>query len=95
MLVSMAVFLFIRTDILWLRILSRVLAAPFIAGFSYEIIRWAGKNEGMLVKIVSTPGMIMQKLTTSEPDDGQIETAICAVNSILETEPFWDRSNCT
>ena len=90
--VSMAVFLFLRTDVIWLRFVSRLLLIPFIAGFSYEIIKWAGRNESPLVTAISYPGMALQKLTTKEPDDKQIEVAIAAVNEVLsrETEPAGD-----
>ena len=86
MIVSMVVFLFLRTDVVWLRFVSRILLIPFIAGFSYEIIKWAGRNESALVSIISYPGMALQKITTSEPDDKQIETAIAAVKEVLSRE---------
>ena len=86
MVVSMVVFIFVRTDIVWLRFLSRILLLPFIAGFSYEVIKWAGRREGLLVDIVSFPGMCIQRMTTAEPDDGQIETAIAALRGVLESE---------
>ncbi|MCL2462610.1 MAG: DUF1385 domain-containing protein [Defluviitaleaceae bacterium] len=87
MLISMIVFLFVRTGSVPLRILSRVVLVPVIAGLSYEVIRWAGRNDNRLVRIVSAPGMFIQRMTTAEPDDGQIETAIAAMNGVLESEP--------
>ena len=86
MLVSMITFMFVRTDVVWLRFALRILFVPFIAGFSFEIIKWAGKSEGKLVDIISYPGMLMQKLTTSEPTDDQIEIAISAMNEVLIDE---------
>ena len=61
---------------------------PVIAGISYEItVRWAGSHpENPLVKVVLWPGMQMQYLTTNEPDDGQIECAIAAMQRVLERE---------
>lgn len=87
MLVSMFVFMFLRFDIVWLRVLSRILLVPVIAGISYEIIKWAGRNDNFLVRIVSAPGLWLQHVTTKEPDDSMIETAIAALNGVLENEP--------
>ena len=69
-------------------ILVRILLMPIIAGISYEItVRWAGSHpENPLVKVVLWPGMQMQYLTTNEPDDGQIECAIAAMQRVLERE---------
>lgn len=87
MLISMVVFFFVRTDVFWLRLVTRICLVPFIAGISYEVIRWAGNSENPLVQIVSYPGLCLQKLTTAEPDDGQIECAIAAMKGVLEDEP--------
>lgn len=86
MVVSMIVFIFVRTDNIWMRMVSRVLLVPFISGISYEIIKWAGRSESVLVKIVSAPGMCLQRLTTAEPEDDEIECAIAALVSVLEVE---------
>ncbi len=69
-------------------IVARILLMPVIAGISYEItVRWAGSHpENPLVKVVLWPGMQMQYLTTREPDDGQIECAIAAMQLVLERE---------
>jgi len=92
MIVSMFVFLFLNIDIVWIRIISRILLVPVIAGISYEIIKWAGRNDNFLVKIVSAPGLALQLVTTKEPDDSMIEVAIAALNGVLEDEPE-DTSN--
>ena len=86
MIVSMITFMFVRTDIVWVRFAMRIVLVPLIAGVSYEIIRWAGRSNSALVPIISYPGMLMQKLTTLEPDDDQIEVAIAAMNGVLESE---------
>ncbi|TCT14320.1 uncharacterized protein YqhQ [Natranaerovirga pectinivora] len=83
MFVSILVFMFIRIDVFWVRLLSRIVLVPIIAGISYEIIRFAGKSESKLVDIISYPGMCIQRLTTKEPDDEQIEVAIVAVKGVL------------
>jgi uncharacterized protein YqhQ len=60
---------------------------PVIAGISYEIIKWAGRHDNWLVKIVSAPGLALQLITTSEPTDDMIEVAIASVKAVLEEEP--------
>ena len=87
MLVSMVLFVFVRVDTIWLRMLSRLLFVPLVAGISYEIIRWAGSSDSPLVKIVSLPGFCIQKITTAEPDGKQIETAVAALKGVVEDDP--------
>ncbi len=86
MIISMFVFFFVRTDSIALRFLSRIILIPFIAGLSYEVIRWAGNSDNKIVAMVSYPGLCLQKITTSEPDASQIETAIAAMKGVLEDE---------
>lgn len=86
MVISMVVFFFVRTDTLVLRLISRILLVPFVAGISYEVIRWAGRSDSKIVAIISYPGICLQKLTTAEPDEAQIETAIAAMKGVLEDE---------
>ncbi|WZL74979.1 DUF1385 domain-containing protein [Clostridiaceae bacterium 35-E11] len=66
-----------------MRILFRFLLMPVVAGISYEIIRWAGKSQSKLICMISYPGLLMQKLTTREPDDSQLEVAIAAMKNVL------------
>ncbi|MDR1536569.1 MAG: DUF1385 domain-containing protein [Clostridiales bacterium] len=87
MVIAMIVFLFVRTETVWIRLLSRVILIPIIAGLSYEVIKWAGRNDNALVNAISYPGLCLQKLTTAEPDDSMIETAIAAMKGVLESEP--------
>lgn len=87
MLVSFVVFFFINTKVLYLRVLSRILLLPVVAGISYEIIKWAGRHDNLLVKIVSAPGLAMQLITTKEPDDEMLEVAIASLKAVLEEEP--------
>lgn len=84
--VSIVVFSFISWSNIWMRIALKIVFLPLIAGIAYEIIKWAGKNDNVLVKMVSYPGLMMQKLTTKEPDDQQIEVAIAALKKVLEVE---------
>jgi uncharacterized protein YqhQ len=68
---------------LWLRILSRILVLPLIAGVSYELLKWAGRSDSIIVKLLSMPGIYLQKLTTKEPDKEQLEVAIAAMKAVL------------
>jgi uncharacterized protein YqhQ len=91
MVVSMIVFLFVRTGNVWMRLGSRVILLPLIAGLSYEIsVKWAGKRDNWLVRAITFPGMALQRLTTAEPDEKQIETAVTALNAVLERERLED-----
>lgn len=86
MIVSMIVFMFLRTDNVTIRVLSRVILVPLIAGISYEIIKLVGRCDNIFVKIISAPGMALQKVTTKEPEDDMIETAILSLKGVLEEE---------
>lgn len=83
MLISMVVFFFVRVDSIWLRLLSRVILVPLVAGLSYEFIMWAGRSKSKIVGIFSAPGMALQNITTVEPEDDQIEIAIAALKGVL------------
>ncbi|MDO4517840.1 MAG: DUF1385 domain-containing protein [Bacillota bacterium] len=79
---------FLGWPVLWIRIVSRILLLPVIAGISYELLRWAGRSDNWFVKILSLPGLWMQKITTNEPDDTMLEVAIVAVKAVCDnTEP--------
>ncbi len=67
----------------WLRILSRILVLPLIAGLSYELLKWAGRSDSFVVRLLSMPGIYLQKLTTNEPDEKQLEVAIAAMKAVL------------
>ncbi|NLD19712.1 MAG: DUF1385 domain-containing protein [Clostridiales bacterium] len=67
---------------LFFRIISRLLLLPVIAGLSYELLRWAGRSDNIVVKILSMPGLYLQKITTKEPDDSMLEVAIAAVKAV-------------
>ncbi len=62
----------------WLRLGSRLLFLPVVAGLSYEVLRFGGKSDSLLARIVRAPGMALQKITTREPDDSMLEVAIAA-----------------
>ncbi len=69
-------------NLIW-RIGSRLLLIPLIAGLSYELLRWAGRSDSLTVKILSVPGLLLQKLTTMEPDEKQLEVAIAAAKAVM------------
>ncbi len=88
MVISILFFMVIRVDNLWLRIVSRIVLIPVIAGVSYEFLRLAGRSESRLVNLLSRPGLWMQGLTTSEPDDSMIEVAIRAVETVFDWRAY-------
>jgi len=92
MMISLVIFIFLPPLTLVWRILSRVLLVPIIAGISYEFIRLAGKSDSKLVNILSKPGLLMQGLTTKEPDDSMIEVAIQSVEAVFDWRGFLETS---
>lgn len=88
MFISIIFFIFIRVDNTILQIVIRILLIPVIAGVSYEVIRWAGKNDNAFVRVLSKPGMWFQKLTTREPDMDMIEVAIKAVEEVFDWKEY-------
>ncbi len=83
MIISIVLFSFISWDNIWVRIGLRLALLPVVSGLSYEVIRWAGKSKSKLVCAISKPGMWLQKLTTREPDDSQLEVAITAMKAVI------------
>lgn len=83
MIISLLLFSLLGWPNLLVRIASRILLIPVIAGLSYELLQWAGKSDSLLVKILSYPGLLLQKLTTKRPDDSQLEVAIAAMRAVL------------
>lgn len=87
MLISIFVFAFLGWPSLWERIASRILLMPVVAGISYEIIRYAGRHDkDPLIHRLILPGLLLQKLTTREPEDEMIEVAIASVKAVLPEE---------
>ncbi len=88
--VVLAVSILVYAFIPWTGVLSRsilkILLLPVIMGVSYEIIQLAGRHDNLVSRIVSAPGLLMQRLTTFEPDDQQIEVAIEALKMVLPEE---------
>lgn len=88
MLVSVILFFFIRVENSVSRVLIRIALVPIIAGISYEIIRLAGRSNNFLVRVISAPGMLLQKLTTKEPDESMAEVAIAAVEAVFDWKKY-------
>ncbi len=88
MVVSVVLFFFIRVDNPVYRILIRIALIPVIAGISYEIIRLAGRSNNILVRIISAPGILLQRLTTKEPDESMVEVAIAAVEAVFDWKAY-------
>lgn len=84
MVISFFMFLIIPTDVTWIgRVGYRLLLLPVVAGVSYEIIKFAGRHNNILTRIISAPGLWLQRLTTREPDDGMIEVAIASLTAVM------------
>ena len=88
MLISIVLFFFIRADSVLIRLCLRVLLIPVIAGIAYEIIRLAGRKDGLLINIMSAPGLWLQRITTKEPDDGMIEVGIASVEAVFDWKQY-------
>lgn len=83
MLISIVLFSFLGWPGALMRIISRIIFLPVVAGLSYELIKWLGKSDSTLARILSYPGLMLQNLTTREPDEKQLEVAIAALKAVL------------
>jgi uncharacterized protein YqhQ len=83
MIISLLVFSFFGWPDLKTRIITRILLIPVIAGISYEVLQFTGRHDSKFVQILSMPGIMLQKLTTAQPDLKQLEVAIAAMNAVL------------
>lgn len=88
MLISILFFMAIRVDGVVLKVISRFILIPIIAGVSYEFLRLAGKYDNVFVNILSRPGMWMQALTVKEPDEDMVEVAIVAVEKVFDWKTY-------
>ena len=79
-LVSIIMFMFFPRDPFWFLVVSRIILVPIIAGISYEFIRYAGTHQGNLwIRLFNAPNILLQDLTTRQPDEGMMEVAITAI----------------
>ncbi len=83
MVISVIVFSALKWDNLLLRVVLKLLLMPLVAGLAYEFLKVAGKSTHPIMRFLNKPGMWLQNLTTREPDESQIEVAICALNGVL------------
>jgi uncharacterized protein YqhQ len=86
MAITLVAYLFLPFQSFGGRLLSRILLLPLVAGVSYEFIRFAGRSQGRLWRWASQPGLWLQRVTTREPDDRQLETSIAALEAAMELE---------
>lgn len=89
--ISIIVGSFISWDNPAIRMLLKLALIPVVVGISYELIKLAGRSDGILTRIISAPGMWLQRITTCEPDDSQIECAIAALNAVIPEDENADR----
>lgn len=92
MVVSIIFFAFIDVKNRILRVALRLLLIPVIAGVSYEFIRLAGRTENKFVELLSKPGLLLQKLTTREPDDSMIEVGIASVEAVFDWKKYQEEN---
>ena len=92
MVISILFFMVVRVDTVWLRVVSRIVLIPVIAGVSYEFLRLAGRSNSKIMDILSRPGMWMQGLTTTEPDDSMIEVGIASVEAVFDWREFLNKN---
>lgn len=83
MVISLILFSLLGWPNLVMRIVSRIILIPVVAAISYEVLQWAGRSTNKFVEIVSVPGLLLQKLTTREPDKSQLEVAIVSMKAVL------------
>lgn len=91
MVISILFFSFLTWDNVWMRMGLRLLLLPVVAGVSYEIIKFAGRSKSRCVAWLTKPGLWLQRLTTREPDESQLEVAIASLKAVLPTEGEDDR----
>ena len=86
MIVSIAVFSFVKWSNVWVRMAMRIVLLPLVVGISYEFNRWVGRHDNIVTAILSAPGKALQNITTNEPDDSMIEVAIESLRLVIPEE---------
>lgn len=89
--IGILVFSFVTWKSIALRVVLKLILTPLVIGISYEIIKFAGRHDNSAMRIILAPGLWLQRLTTSEPDDSQLEVAIKSLNAVLTDNPEEDR----
>lgn len=86
-LVSIIMFMFFPRDPFWFLVVSRIVLVPIIAGISYEFIRFTGTHQNNIwIRMISSPNILLQDLTTRQPDEGMMEVAITAIEYAIEMD---------
>ena len=93
MVISILFFMVVRVDTIWLRIVSRIVLIPVIAGVSFEFIRLAGRSDNALINLLSKPGLLLQHITTKEPEDDMIEVGIASVEAVFDWRKWQKEEN--
>ena len=83
MIISIILFSMISWDNIFIRIALKIIMLPIVMGMSYEILKLAGRYQNIFTKILSAPGLWLQRLSTREPDDSQIEVAIASMKPVI------------
>ena len=91
LLVGIFVMCFVPFTVTWQRIVASLVLLPLVVGISYEFIRLAGNNDNIVTRILSAPGLAMQRITTREPDDSMIEIAIAALKPCIPEDKSEDK----
>jgi uncharacterized protein YqhQ len=87
MVISIFVFVLLGTPPLWIRVISRILLIPIIAGIAYEFLKFSAAHmENPIMKMLIAPGLWLQKLTTREPDESMLEVSAAALTQLLIEE---------
>ena len=81
-------FIFVLVPVFWIRLVGRLLMVPVVAGVSFELIQWAGRNDTACARFFSKPGLALQKLTTVEPTPDMAEVAIQAVEAVFDWKTY-------
>ena len=84
--ISILIFSFITWSNIFLRIGLKIILLPLVAGISYEVLKLSGTKDSAFLRAISYPGLMMQKITTKEPDDDMLELAIVAVKAVMDDE---------
>lgn len=91
LLIGMVISICIQVETVWLRVLIKIALLPLTVGIGYEFIKLAGRKNNWFTRILSAPGLWIQRLTTKEPDDGMIECAIAAFLAVVPENPDEDQ----
>lgn len=90
--ISVIIFFFIRTDSIWIRFLIRLAMIPVVAGISYEVLRLTGRYDNWFVKVIAAPGLLVQRITTKEPDKYMVQVAIASIEAVFDWKAYLEEA---